>query len=293
VLPTGEVVSTGGRFLKDVAGYNLTQLLVGSEGTLAIVTRAICKLIPRPRFQKSLLVPFGSLEDAARAVGEILRSGVLPQAVEFMERNALLTAVEHLGRSVPHQEAEAQLLIALDGNSEDLLDAEIETIGEAVMACGAVEVLLADDPRRQEELWSARNVIGEAVKKISAYKEEDTVVPRSRLPELIRGVRAIAEKYAVRAVCYGHAGDGNIHVNVIKTSITEERWREIIGPLTHEIFGLTVGLGGTITGEHGVGLSQKDSLGLVLSRPLIEIHHGIKRLFDPNLILNPGKIFDL
>lgn len=291
-LPAGELISYGGKRLKDVTGYNLVKALVGSEGTLAVVTRATLKLIPKPAFRRTLLVPFPTVEAAAATVPAVFFARLSPSAIEFMERAAVEAADRHLGTSTARGDAEAYLLLELDGNDEAAIDREYERLGEVCLQGGALDVWIAEGEAKQQELWRVRRAMGEAVKKISAYREEDTAVPRARLPELVRAVREVTERNGVRAICYGHAGDGNIHVNVLKMGMEPARWREVSPKVSREIFERVVALGGTISGEHGIGWIQKPNLPLALSSAAIALHRRLKEAFDPHWILNPGKIFD-
>jgi len=292
VTPAGDIINVGGRVLKNVTGYNLTQLIVGSEGTLAVITKIILKLIPIPKLRKVVLVQFTSLEDAAAAVASIFSSGITPSACEFLEKAAVKVAEERQGKKFPNSDAEAQLLIEVDGNYEEALHSEIETIAKVVAKHNAVDVLLAEDRQKVEDVWTLRRGMGEAVKSISTYKEEDTVVPRATLPHLVRGVKEISARYGITSICYGHAGDGNVHVNILKGNLTDEQWNSHVDDAVKEIFRLTVSLGGTISGEHGIGYSQKSFLPIALSSAELKLMKEIKRTFDPNNILNPGKIFD-
>lgn len=292
VTPAGDIINVGGRVLKNVTGYNLTQLIVGSEGTLAVITKIILKLIPIPKLRKVVLVQFTSLEDAAAAVASIFSSGITPSACEFLEKAAVKVAEERQGKKFPNSDAEAQLLIEVDGNYEEALHSEIETIAKVVAKHNAVDVLLAEDRQKVEDVWTLRRGMGEAVKSISTYKEEDTVVPRATLPHLVRGVKEISARYGITSICYGHAGDGNVHVNILKGDLTDEQWNSHVDDAAKEIFRLTVSLGGTISGEHGIGYSQKSFLPIALSSAELKLMKEIKRTFDPNNILNPGKIFD-
>ncbi|MBP1646838.1 MAG: dehydrogenase [Bacteroidetes bacterium] len=291
VLPTGEVIKTGAAVLKNVTGYNLTQLLVGSEGTLAVITKIIFRLIPLPRFRQVVLVPFSSLEKATAAVAAIFQHGITPSALEFMERAAVKAAENRLGKQWPNGNAEAQLLVEVDGSHEETIARDIEQIAAVVEKFDAADVLLADDPQKVQDIWALRRSIGESVKAISAYKEEDTVVPRAHLPELVRGVKEIAQRYGITAICYGHAGDGNVHVNILKEKMDDTTWERNVDAAVREIFQLTVSLGGTISGEHGIGYSQRSYLPIALSPVELKLMREIKRTFDPNGILNPGKIF--
>jgi glycolate oxidase len=291
VLPSGEILNVGGRVLKNVSGYNLTQLIVGSEGTLAVITKIILRLIPLPRLQKVVLVAFETLEDATAAVASIFQRGIIPSALEFMEKAAVKAAEEQLSKKFPNGEAEAQLLIEVDGNHEETLNREIEVIGEVVEQHHALDILLADDKQKVADVWALRRSMGEAVKSYSTYKEEDTVVPRAQLPQLVRGVKDICAKHGIRSICYGHAGDGNVHVNILKDKLDDATWEKHLDTAVQEIFRLTVSLGGTISGEHGIGYSQKSFLPIALSPAELKLMKEIKRTFDPNNILNPGKIF--
>lgn len=291
VLPTGEIINTGGRVLKNVSGYNLTQLIVGSEGTLAVITKIIFRLIPLPRMRKVVLVQFNNLDDAVTAVASIFQKGITPSACEFLERAAVKVAETMLGKQFPNSDAEAHLLIEVDGNNDDVLNEEIASIAEVVQSHNAIDVLLAEDKSKVADVWSLRRGVGEAVKSISAYKEEDTVVPRGRLPELVRGVKEICAKFGITSICYGHAGDGNIHVNILKDKLDDHTWNTHVDTAIRQIFALTVSLGGMISGEHGIGYSQKSYLPIALSPVELRLMKEIKRVFDPNNILNPGKIF--
>jgi len=290
VLTSGEIIRTGAPVLKNATGYNLTQLLIGSEGTLAIVTRIILRLIPLPQLRKVVLVAFPTLESAAAAVAKIFQHGIVPAAVEFLERAAVRVAEERQGKKFPNGDAAAQLLIEVDGNDENTLQQEILAIAEVVQNAGAVDVLLAEDRQKVEDVWTLRRGIGEAVKSISPYREEDTVVPRAELPRLVKGVKEICTRYGITSICYGHAGDGNVHVNILKDRLDDQTWNATIENAVREILALTVSLGGTISGEHGVGFAQRPYLPLALGPVERRLLREIKRTFDPLDILNPGKI---
>lgn len=291
VSPTGEILNSGARVIKNVTGYNLTQLIVGSEGTLGVITKIIFKLIPKPKHKKVLLAAFDSMQNCTASVAEIFRAGITPSALEFMEKSAIQAAERQLHKVFPNNEAEAQLLIEVDGNYEEQLNNDIETIAGVLERFNVIDIVLAEDTQKMNELWALRRCIGEAVKSISAYKEEDTVVPRSKIPELVSGVKEICERYGITSICYGHAGDGNVHVNILKDKLDSKAWDENIEPAIKEIFELTVGLGGTISGEHGIGYSQKNYLSIALKKDEIDLMKKIKNTMDPKRILNPGKIF--
>jgi glycolate oxidase len=291
VLPNGDVVRHGGKLLKNVTGYNLTQLLIGSEGTLAVITKVYLQLIPLPPHRMMLLVPFNSLESCARSVPAIMNAGIIPSVLEFMEREALEITASHLDTKIPNVDAAAQLLIELDGDDPDAIAAAAERVCEIVMNEGASDVLLADTSAKMNELWSMRRAIGEAVKSVSVYKEEDTVVPRNNIVPLLVGVKEIAERFGIRTVCYGHAGDGNLHVNILKMDMSDDEWNQQLDPAICEIFELTVSLGGLISGEHGIGWVQKKYLPIAFNDVELDIMKRIKDAFDPEGILNPNKIF--
>ncbi|MBS1493851.1 MAG: FAD-binding protein [Bacteroidetes bacterium] len=291
VTASGEIINTGARVLKNSTGYNLTQLIIGSEGTLGIITKIYFKLLPLPSKKKVILVAYNSINECASSVAKIFQSGITPSALEMMERSAIDAARRQLGKEFPNSHAEAQLLIEVDGNYEETLDKDIEKIAEVVTNCGAFDIVLAEDQNKMAELWALRRCIGEAVKSISVYKEEDTVVPRANIPALIKGVKEICSEYEITSICYGHAGDGNVHVNILKDKTDNETWEKNIDPAIRKIFELTVALGGTISGEHGIGYSQKNYLDIAIKENELNLMKDIKKVFDPNGIMNPGKIF--
>jgi glycolate oxidase len=295
VLPTGEIIWTGANVLKNATGYNLTQLMVGSEGTLGIVTKIVLKLIPLPKHDLLMLVPFRSAENACAAVSAIFRAGFTPSALEFMERDALEWVSKFVDSSVVKIEDDitAHLLIEVDGNHPDVLMSEMESIAGLMADFDCGDILFADDAQQKAELWKLRRRVGEAVKSHSVYKEEDTVVPRAELPVLLKGVKEIGKKYGFQSVCYGHAGDGNLHVNIIRGELSEEAWNGSLKSGIREIFELVKRLGGTISGEHGIGLVQKGYMDIVFDKTQMRLMREIKKIFDPNLILNAGKIFDM
>jgi glycolate oxidase len=291
VLADGTLVRHGGKLLKNSTGYNLTQLIVGSEGTLAVITKIFLKLIPLPKHKSLLLIPFPTLESAARTVPAVMNAGITPSVLEFMERDAVKASERHLGVSVPNSDAAAQLIVELDGDDDAAIQSDAETVCHIALEQGASDVLIADSSARQNEIWTMRRATGEAVKSISVYKEEDTVVPRFNLVPLLIGVKEIAARHGITTICYGHAGDGNLHVNILKKDMSEEEWSASLDPAIREIFELTVSLGGTISGEHGIGYSQKKYLPIAFTADEIELMKSIKHAFDPKGILNPAKIF--
>lgn len=292
VLANGDIIWTGANTIKYASGYNLTQLMIGSEGTLGIVTKIVAKLIPAKLQNVLLLGAFKSNEEACAAVAAIFRAGVTPSALEFMERRGVEWVMEHDNIQFDLKpETEALLMIEFDGDDLDLIFRECETVNNVLESFGCFDVLFADTAQQKEDIWRMRRTMAESVKSNSVYKEEDTVVPRASLPELIKGIKAIGQTYGFQSVCYGHAGDGNLHVNIIKAGMSDEDWQVKLKDGIREIFELTVALGGTLSGEHGIGLVQREYMPIKYSEVYLSLMRGIKTVFDPKGILNPGKIF--
>ena len=293
VLPDGSIIWTGANTLKNTTGYNLTQLMVGSEGTLGVITKIVLKLIPKVTHNVLMLIPFFQANQACQAVSAIFRAGIIPSALEFMERDAIdwtLKYNSNISVNVKPQ-IQAHLLVEVDGNYPDVLLQEAEKIMSVMDQFQVDDVLFADTEDEKNALWKMRRSVAEAVKANSIYKEEDTVVPRCELPTLLEGIKKIGNKYGFKSVCYGHAGDGNLHVNIIKGDMTNENWDTQVTKGIREIFQLTVSLNGTLSGEHGIGYVQKNYMDIAFSKIHLELMERIKFVFDPNGILNPGKIF--
>jgi len=289
VLPTGEIIDTGVRTMKGVVGYDLTRLFLGSEGTLGVITRIILRLVAKPAARQTLAAAFGTLKAAAETVSRILASGLAPTALEFMDHVTLRCVREMLPFAVD-PEAAALLLMAVDGHPRDVE----ERAGAMARFCeeqGAAPVLRARTTEEAEQLWQARKAISPALKKAKPQKvSEDVVVPLGAIPELITGLEEISRRRGLLIPCYGHAGDGNIHVNVLyDRSLSEEA--DAVGPTVEEIFALVRRLQGTLSGEHGVGLTKAPYLGMELSPAAIDLQKRVKLAFDPHNIMNPGKIF--
>ncbi|HSC37562.1 MAG TPA: FAD-linked oxidase C-terminal domain-containing protein, partial [Chitinophagaceae bacterium] len=293
VLPTGDIIWTGANVLKNSTGYNLTQLVVGSEGTLGVVTKIVLKLIPLPKYDLLMLVPFQSLEKASEAVSAIFRAGFTPSALELVEIDALKIVSKMVESSaVPvTDDIEAHLIIEVDGNNLDVLMQDMEAIGELLTHYEAGELFFADDAQQKAELWKLRRRTAEAAKMAGYTIEEDTVVPRAELPALIRGVKAIGKEYGFHAVCYGHAGDGNLHIRINKPGTQNSQDDPELVKGLRALFLLVKELGGTISGEHGIGLVQKGYMDLLFNEKQLDLMRQIKKVFDPNNILNAGKIF--
>ncbi|CAI8309422.1 MAG: putative FAD-linked oxidoreductase [Owenweeksia sp. TMED14] len=294
VLPSGEIIWTGANTLKNSTGYNLTQLYVGSEGTLGVITKIVVRLLPYPSSSFTLLAPFSSAESACSAVEKIFRSGVIPSGLEFMEREAIDQAMKYSDAvNLPTgKEIEAHLLMEVDGYDEDSVMREAEKLASVVESSGAIQVLFAETKKERDALWKLRRSVGQAVKSGSIYKEEDTVVPRSKLPELLLFVKQIGEEFGFNSVCYGHAGDGNLHVNILKGDMPDEKWNGNYLKLgIRKIFEAVKSMGGTISGEHGIGLVQKSYMDIAFNDAALNIQRNIKAVIDPKGIMNPGKIF--
>jgi glycolate oxidase len=288
VLPTGEIVRTGKRSIKGVAGYDLTALLVGSEGTLGIVTEATLKLLPRPRHVATALVVFASVADAARAVTRVLTSGSLPRCLELLDDVSLAAAAKTSPYRFPPG-AGAALLVEADGNDEEQVFAEIARIGEVVAPDARGEVVLAQNEAQRREIWETRRYLSTNLKALHPMKlSEDVAVPRSRIPEMIDRAKAIGRAHGLLVATYGHAGDGNLHCNVLFDRADE---RPAVDLAVAEVLRAAVDLGGTITGEHGVGYAKRDFLEYEQGRELVALQRRLKAVFDPLGILNPGKIF--
>jgi glycolate oxidase len=288
VLADGRVIMTGGKTYKGVVGYDLTRLLVGSEGTLGIITKMFLKVLPMPEEIVTLLCTYTSIEDAAHTVSEITSSPIIPRTLEIIDRESIVAVEKYKSFGLP-QDAEALLLIEVDGSHASVsIDAEkIASICKSFHG----NVSIADDTYSKQRLWDARRAISPALYKIKPTKiNEDIVVPRSRVADLLKAVRDIAEKYRLTIANFGHAGDGNIHVNVMTDKNNPEEYKRAVDSIK-EIFEVTLKLGGTISGEHGVGLTKKQYIDMELPDANIELMKAIKNIFDPKGILNPGKIF--
>lgn len=297
VTPTGKIVQFGGKLIKDVTGYNMIQLMLGSEGTLGIFTKIILRLMPKPPVNADLLVMFESAQQAIAAVPMLMtNSGVIPTAIEFMDRSAVQTACRYLNETIPYERAEAMLIVTLDGNSQEQVECDYDAVGQLCRNAGAYEIFVADNYTTSERIWKIRRVIAEAFAVFSSpwQLNEDLVVPPAAICELVDVLRDISQKYDVYAPCYGHAGDGNIHTRISpkNISMTRDDWYTLQPALLGELYTRTAALGGKLSGEHGIGHKRKAYMKYFLSPAEIASMLAIKRALDPNNILNPGKIFD-
>jgi glycolate oxidase len=295
VLPTGKIIWTGSNVLKNATGYNLTQLIVGSEGTLGIVTKIVLRLIPHPKFDLLMLAPFNSVEKASEAVSAIFRAGITPSAMELMEIESIKLASQMCESTAIAitKDLAAHLIIEVDGNDREVLMKDMEAIAEVLGNFEVGELYFADDAQQKNELWKIRRKANEASVAAGYTIEEDTVVPRAELPSLIKGVKALAIENGFKVVSYGHAGDGNLHIRINHPKYKKSYENEEIQSILIKIFELVKSLGGTISGEHGIGLIQKSFMPVMFDQVTMELMKGIKKVFDPNHILNAGKIFDI
>lgn len=292
VLADGSIIWTGANTLKYASGYNLTQLMIGSEGTLGVVSKIVTKLVPKTQHSVLMLASFDENEKACAAVSAIFRAGITPSALEFMERKGVEWVIKYDDIKFDLKDnVDAFLMIEFDGDDMDTIFKDCEIVNSVLETYNCIDVLFADTAQQKEELWRMRRTMAESVKSNSVYKEEDTVVPRAALPQLINGIKKIGSRYGFESVCYGHAGDGNLHINIIKAGMSDDDWKNRLKDGIVEIFELTTQLGGTISGEHGIGLVQKEYMPIKYSNIHLDLMRGIKSVFDPNQILNPGKIF--
>jgi glycolate oxidase len=298
VLPNGEIIWTGANVLKNSTGYNLTQLMCGSEGTLGIITKIVFKLRGLPQKDVLLLVPFSTNEEACKAIAEIFRAGITPSGMEFFEREAAMKTIDYVEKiynskvnTVFPENMDAYLLCELDGNDEEVLLRDAERVMQVVEQFQIGEVLFAETSAQKEELWKIRKNISPAVNAYTLTKSDDVVVPRANLPKLVSGIKEIGKQFGFNTVCFGHLGDGNLHVNILKEQISDEDWKTKIPEGIGEIFKLSVSLGGTLSGEHGIGIAKKPYMPIAMKEANLQVMRGIKNVFDPNGILNPGKIF--
>ncbi|AZO93356.1 FAD-linked oxidase C-terminal domain-containing protein [Halocella sp. SP3-1] len=296
VTPTGEIVQLGGKRVKDVTGYDLKQLIVGSEGTLGIITKAIVKLLPLPTEKVDLLVLFKDIKSAIEMVPTIMtRGGIIPTGIEFMDKLSIKKSCEYLNENLPYQEAGAVLLIEVDGHKVQEVEDDAETIGELCLEKGAIEVYVADNRTTQERVWNVRRNIAEAFKVFSPHQSlEDIVVPIAAIPELMPEITCISKKYNIQIPCYGHAGDGNLHATLVKNpDIDMQEWYQTEEKALYELYQAALKLGGTLSGEHGIGSKRRKFMKELIDPVELGLMKKIKKSFDPNNILNPGKIFKL
>jgi glycolate oxidase len=294
VLPTGEIVQLGGKRVKDVTGYDLLHLMVGSEGTLGVFTRITLRLLPLPAARVVLLVPFADVPTAIAAVPRVMTEGhLVPASVEFMDRLSVQTAYDFLGESLPHPDIGAMLLVEVDAYDQEQVEREMETVADLCLEAGALDVYVGNTPDTERRMWRPRQNLAEAFKAVSPVQSlEDIVVPLAQIPDLMPELERLSAKYGVLIPCYGHAGDGNLHATPVKRPETPlAEWQARLPSLLDELYRAVARLGGTISGEHGIGSKRSRYLPLVMDSTLIGLQRRIKQVFDPHNILNPGKVF--
>lgn len=290
VLADGSVQHCGGKFVKNATGYNITSLLIGSEGTLAVVTKIYLKLISRPKASIDLLIPFDSINAATQGVARILQGSVLPATIEFIERDALSLVAHYLPESIPFANAGAHLLVQLDGRKIDDIEKDLTTL-LANLQLQISEILVGRSDDEKTRLWKTRRSIREAVHSINpVVLAEDCVVPRAQIPDFIADVKEFLALYKAENIMFGHAGDGNVHINILKKDFSDNEWESLLPAFKNGVYSLAIKYGGTISGEHGTGSIRRDYLPLAFSAAEIVLFENLKKAFDPNGILNPGKI---
>jgi glycolate oxidase len=298
VTPQGEILNLGGKLIKSSTGYNLLHLMIGSEGTLGVITKAIIQFLGRPAVTRSLVIPFDSLEAAIETV-PLLLNRILPVALEFVPLDVIKITEEYLQKKWPCAKGETHLLVILDAAGEDEMDRLSQNVAEIALGKGALDVFIADSPKKQDIVLAIRSKIYEAIKS-QTIEILDICVPRAEIAAHVKRVRDVAKKHEIWLPTFGHAGDGNVHTHIMKARyeqdrivpIPEQEWRDKIEKIRDELYADGCARGGVISGEHGIGLVKKKYLFRSLSPQQIELMRGIKRIFDPNGILNPGKIFD-
>ncbi|MGC7871234.1 FAD-binding oxidoreductase [Desulfosporosinus sp. SYSU MS00001] len=291
VLPNGSVINVGGKVVKNSSGYSIKDLICGSEGTLGIVTKATLKLIPLPKKAISLLIPFPDLDKAISTVPKIIKSKSVPTAIEFMQREVILAAEEFLGKKFPDNSSDAYLLLTFDGNSTEELEKDYEKVADICLEEGALDAFIIDTDERKEAVWSARGAFLEAVKASTTDMDEcDVVVPRNKVAEFIKYTHLLQEQFKVRIRSFGHAGDGNLHVYVLKDNLSDEAWPKKLAEVFDAMYRKSQELQGLVSGEHGIGYAKKQYMFDQYEPEYVELMKNIKLAFDPKNILNPGKV---
>ena len=292
VLPSGEVIELGGKIVKNSTGYSLLQLMIGSEGTLGVITKAVLKLLPLPAVSVSLLVPFETAKQAIETVPEIVKSKASLTAIEFFERRTILFAEEYLGKKFPDTSADSYLLLTVDGSDRESVDRELDRVADLCLAAGAKDVFLVDTDERKESVWKARGAFLEAIKASTTEMDEcDVVVPRNRVADFILYTHEVAKELDLRIPSFGHAGDGNLHVYICRDELDDNEWKTRLAAAFDRMYGRAEEIGGLVSGEHGIGFAKKEYMKEALGEETVALMRGIKKTFDPNGILNPGKLF--
>lgn len=291
VLANGDVIEVGGKIVKNSSGYSIKDLIIGSEGTLGFVTKALLKLLPLPKKAISLLIPFADLATAIETVPVIIRSKYIPTAIEYMEQPVILCAEQYLGKKFPDHSSDAYLLLTFDGNSREEVEAIYEKVAAICLQAGARDVLISDTDERQTSIWSARGAFLEAIKASTTEMEEcDVVVPRNHVADFVKYTKEVEQKVGVRLSGFGHAGDGNLHVYVLRDDLDSETYARKLSEAFDLLYAKAHELGGQVSGEHGIGFAKKEFLAESLGEVSMNLMRNIKHAFDPNGILNPGKV---
>jgi glycolate oxidase len=291
VLPNGTVMNLSGKNVKNSSGYSVKDLIIGSEGTLGIVTKAILKLLPLPKLTLSLLVPFHDLPAAIETVPKIIMSKSIPTAIEFMERDVILAAEEFLGKEFPHSSAEAYLLLTFDGNKKEELEEAYEKVAHICLDSGALDALISNTQERQESIWSARGAFMEAIKASTTEMDEcDVVVPRNKVADFVKFTSQLQQRFNIGIKSFGHAGDGNLHIYVLRGELDKKEWHEKLNGVFDALYKRAKELGGEVSGEHGIGCAKKPYLESAAGMEYMKLLKNIKHAFDPKMILNPGKV---
>ena len=291
VLPSGEIQTFGAAVAKNSSGYSLKDLIIGSEGTLAIICEAVLKLVPLPKVSVSLLVPFPDMKTAIEAVPEIIRSKVTPTAIEYMSRDTILFSESYLGKKFPDTKNDAYILLTFDGNTQAQVDQDMSTVAELCLNIGALDAYIVDTEERKKSVWSARGAFLEAIKASTTEMDEcDVVVPGNQVDTFIKYTHELAEEFGVRIPSFGHAGDGNLHVYICRDALSDEAWKATLSAVFDRMYEKAVELGGLVSGEHGIGYAKKEFLKRQYGQTPIALMQGIKQVFDPKNILNPGKV---
>lgn len=291
VMPNGEILTLGGKVAKNSSGYSLKDLVVGSEGTLCIITEAVLKLVPLPKVSVSLLVPFSDMKSAIEAVPKIFRSKVTPTAIEYMSRDTILFSESYLGKRFPDTKNDAYILLTFDGNTDEQVEADMKVVAELCLEIGAIDAYIVDTDERKKAVWSARGAFLEAIKASTTEMDEcDVVVPVNKVDEFIKFTHALADEMNVRIPSFGHAGDGNLHIYICRDSLGDKAWEEVLSKCFDRMYDKAKELGGLVSGEHGIGYAKKGFLKELYGETPIALMQGIKKVFDGKNILNPGKI---
>jgi len=291
VLADGTILELGGKVVKNSSGYDLKNMIIGSEGTLAFITKAVLRLVPLPKCNVSLLIPFPTLAQAIRTVPLIIKSKAIPTAIEFMEREVILDAEEYLGRKFPDNQADAYLLLKFDGNTKEEIEKYYDDVAQICLEQGAIDLLIADTEERSTPVWKTRGAFLEAIKGTTTMMDEvDVVVPRNRVNDFVEFVHELRQEIGIRIKSFGHAGDGNLHVYILRDDLPEDKWHDLLNKAMDRMYEKARELKGQVSGEHGIGLVKQPYLKESLPAESLALMRGVKKAFDPNNILNPGKV---